>query len=86
MINNLTEYGTLKRTLTNHTKYISALTVLSSGDLASGSFDSAIKIWKKNDGPLKRTLTGHNGYVYALETLLNGDLASGAADRTIKIN
>jgi WD40 repeat protein len=62
-----------------------ALTVLQNGDLASGSWDSTIKIWNPIDGTLKRTLNEHTDEVCALTVLQNGDLASGSRDKTIKI-
>ena len=37
--------GTLKTTLTGHTRDVESLVVLPNGDLASGSEDNTIKIW-----------------------------------------
>ena len=47
-------YGELKRTLTDHTGGVNALTILSNGDLVSGSDDHTIIIWNSNNGTFKR--------------------------------
>jgi len=58
---------------------------LPSGDLASGAYDTTIKIWDSLTGSLKRTLTGHTDGVHALAMLKNGDLASCSDDKKLKI-
>ncbi len=68
-----------------HIYDVSTLTVLQNGDLASGSYDTTIKIWNPIDGTLKRTLIGHIFSVSAFTVLQNGDLASGSSDFAIKI-
>ena len=55
------------------------------GGLASGSWDSTIKIWQPKYAELKRTLTGHTSGVLTLNILPNGNLISASADKTIKI-
>ncbi|RNA35496.1 F-box WD repeat-containing 1A, partial [Brachionus plicatilis] len=55
------------------------------GDLASGSGDKTIKIWKKNNFELINTLNGHSNDILCLAVLKNGDLASGSQDETIRI-
>lgn len=53
--------------------------------MASGSWDSTIKIWTPKYAELKRTLTGHTSGVLCLAMIPNGDLISASADKTIKI-
>ena len=75
----------LIQTLTGHTDWVWALTVLQNGNLVSGSVDRTIKIWNPTTGALIQTLTGHTYYVVALTVLQNGNLVSGSGDNTIKI-
>jgi WD40 repeat protein len=44
------------------------------GNLATGSYDSTIKIWNPNTGTLVFTLSGHTHWIYSLATLPNGNL------------
>ncbi len=71
--------------MTWHTNRIYSLAVLPNGDLASGSFDSIIKVWDSNTGILRKILSDHTSTVWPLAKLQNGDLTSGSGDRTIKI-
>jgi WD40 repeat protein len=76
------------QTLQGHSYSVLCLTELSNGDIASGSFDKTIKIWRKdNKGNFTciDTLQGHSNYVYCLTELTNGDIASGSFDKTIKL-
>lgn len=66
-------------------KVVKALIGLPDGGLASGSWDSTIKIWNPQYAELKRTLTGHTSGVLSLGILPNGELLSASADKTIKI-
>ena len=54
-----------------HNKAITVLTVLSNGNLASGSDDVTKMIWNPNDGLLVRTLSGHKNSVYWLHNCFN---------------
>ena len=66
-------------------------------EIASGSDDKTIKIWKKkeniflfwkkdsNQFELVQTITGHSGIVYTLIKLNEEEIASGSRDKTIKI-
>jgi WD40 repeat protein len=62
-----------------------ALATLPNGNLASGSYDSSIKIWNPNTGTLVYTLILHTNTVFALATLQNGNLASSSGDTSICI-
>jgi WD40 repeat protein len=53
--------------------------------LASGSYDTKIKIWDTIKGIEIKTLTGHTNSCYSLAVLSDGSLASGSRDETIKI-
>ena len=75
----------LVKTFLAHTNKISALISLSSGDLASASYDTTIKIWNPEDASLKFNLLDHADYVNCLAELQNGLLASGSDDKLIKI-
>ncbi len=81
---NLTEYGTLKKTLIGHKSAVTTLITLLNGDLVSGSFSNTINIWNPNDGSLRRTLISKK-YTVALTRLSNGGLVSGSYDSTFKI-
>ena len=77
--------GGLIRNITGHTDDVLSLAVLTSGYLASSSYDRSIRVWDTRDGSLIRTLKGHVNSVLALVVLSNGYLASASEDRTIKI-
>jgi len=65
---------------------IRTLSVLQTGNLASGSDDETVRIWNPNNGSLLFTLTGHDGFVSTLVTLPNGNIASaGRYDNTVRI-
>ncbi|KKA29470.1 hypothetical protein TD95_003409 [Thielaviopsis punctulata] len=52
--------------------------------LATGSYDSTIKIWNVETGKLIRTLTGHTSGVRTLQ-FQGAKLISGSLDKTIKV-
>ena len=54
--------------------------------LATGGYDSTIKLWNVADGKELRTLEGHNGAVFELAFRPDGKvLASASGDRTAKL-
>ena len=75
------EDGTVKRTLSGHTKYVFALKGLDNGDLISGSYDGTIKIWDVGTGLVKKEMNV-SSRINSLEMLQNGDLVS-ASDESI---
>jgi len=62
------------KTLTGHTSWVNAFTVLPDGSLVSGSDDNSIKIWDVNNGQTIKTLTDHTDDVNALTVLPDGSL------------
>lgn len=68
-----------------HTDVITALVLLESDRLASGSVDHKINVWNLKTGECIRTLSGHAGPVTILEAVNENTLISGSWDRTIRI-
>lgn len=77
--------GTPVCKLKGHTGPVTSLQVLSSGDVASGSYDQTIKIWNINTSKCSMTLRGHTAQVSCLKLLPSDHLASGSFDNTIRI-
>ena len=59
--------------------------MLQNGNLASGSWDTSIKIWNPNSGQLITTLYSQADAISSLAVLPNGNLVSGSWDSTIQI-
>ncbi len=79
---------TSKFKLNNHTSTAYALKKINIEIFASGSMDTAIKLWNVTSGELIRTLTGHNdGFYWSLDLLDDEGqiLVSGSQDQTIKL-
>jgi WD40 repeat protein len=80
--------ATFDDTAGGHSGAVNALTLLSNGYLASGSFDTTIKIWNINSNNLISTFDqqdGHRTPVTVLLALDNNYLASGSEDGTVKV-
>ena len=77
--------GLVINTLTGHSGYVLALTLLPNGFVASGSTDSTIKIWDITKTYPLYNLTGHTHDVRALTVINNAYLASCSNDLTIKL-
>ena len=77
----------LERTLKGHTDRVRSVAYSPDGSqIASGSVDSAIRIWDAETGGHIRTLEGHTGTVWAAAYSPDGSqIASGGADKTIRI-
>jgi len=76
------------QTLQGHSNFVWCLTELSNNDIASGSTDKSIKLWRrdiKGNITCIDTLLGHSSYVRCLTELSNGDITSGSSDKSIKL-
>jgi WD40 repeat protein len=73
------------KTFKGHQSYVTSLTQLPDGSLASGSADKTIRIWNLHFGNSLHVLEGHEDWVTSLVVLPNGSLASGSRDATIRI-
>ncbi len=80
------------RTLSGHTDFVSSVAFAPDGrTLASGSFDSTVRLWRVSDGTLIRTITGFRNSVggnavYGVAFAPDGQtLASASGDKTIRL-
>ena len=70
-------------TLKGHTGYVWKVAFSpDSRYLASGSWDSTVKIWDVNSGKEVRTLRGHAGFIYGLAFSPDGRLLATASGST----
>ncbi len=70
-----------------HKKIIKVICLLKDGLIATASYDSSIKIWKKNESKKLELIAtfDHKQSVYSLAVLNNGSLISGSGDSTLKV-
>jgi WD40 repeat protein len=75
-----------QKTLCGHSDSIHSVQFSADGKtLASGSWDTTIKIWSAA-GLILQTLSGHSLMIYSVAFSPNGrKIASGSADQTIKL-
>ena len=79
--------GTRPQILAGHTKGVFSV-AFSPNELtvASGSWDSTIRLWDAVTGAHQRTLTGHTGAVYSIAFSPDGQLlVSGSDDKTVRL-
>ena len=80
-----TDFVSELRTLNGHFTTVDSVAFDSTYMLASGSWDSTIKLWNKNTGDLLRTLNGHGYWIWSVAFDATYMLASGSHDCTIKL-
>ena len=76
---------TEEKILYSHTEAIDCLTKLSKTLLASGSYDTTIKIWNLLNGRCLHSLRGHLSLIFTVIKVDNSQIASGGVDTTIRI-
>jgi len=82
----LNEGGKCLRVLKGHTGFVISLSSFENGTmLATGSYDTTIRVWETVTGDCMRILRGHTTYVTALAGLNKGMLASVAQSTGIRI-
>ena len=72
------------KTFEGHTEKIVSLIELSSGELASGSYDNTIRIWNINNGNTEKIIN-EDGRVFALLEFEKNKLLSGTSNNTINL-
>jgi RNA polymerase sigma factor (sigma-70 family) len=79
--------GDVRHVLKGHTDPILALAISPDGKtLASGGWDTTVRLWDVATGNELRTLDGHRNQVYTLAFAPDGKtLASGSWDRTVRL-
>ena len=77
----------LETTLRGHSDWVYSVVFSPDGQtLASGSYDTTIKLWDVKTGNLLQTLSGHSNSVLSVAYSPDGQtLASGSMDKTIKL-
>lgn len=71
-----------RRIIEGHTSWVASVDISPDGQyIASGSFDSTVRLWNIQNGELIHTMTGHGGDVEAVAFSPDGKtLVSGASD------
>ena len=73
--------------LTGHTSFVTSIAFSPNGELlASGSWDTTIRLWNVSSFTLNKTLTGHTSGVMSVAFSSDGKtLASGSVDKTVRL-
>jgi len=69
---------------TDHTGWISAVTVMPDGKIVTGSFDKTAKVWTP-EGECLHTLSGHSYTICAVTVTPDGLIVTGSGDGTAKV-
>ena len=88
VINVWDQTGQLRQQLSGHQNSILSLCALSETTLLSGSRDTTVKVWERQQGQLHlaRTLSLHTATVLAIARLSDTLFVSSAADKLIKVS
>jgi phospholipase A-2-activating protein len=70
---------------TGHSSFVYTLTILSNGDVVSGSHDKKIKVWNSTTGVLKHEFIDYSSAILALDRFSNDDIVSGEEDGSIRV-
>jgi len=73
-----------KRTLEGHTKGVKCLVLLDDDRVASGSYDSSLRVWELASGDA-HVLEGHRDTVEGIVALRDNRMASASWDKTVRI-
>ena len=74
-------------TLSGHRQVVNSVAFVGAdGEVASGSFDSTVRLWNRHTGEFLRALTGHQDQVKSVAfSPVGGTLASASQDRTVRL-
>ncbi|MDB6032037.1 MAG: Protein TolB [Verrucomicrobiales bacterium] len=76
--------GKLLFRLPGHSDEVIALSISTNGILASGSWDTTVRLWNTHNGEALQTLARHTGAVWGVAFTRDGsNVFSGSADRSI---
>lgn len=79
------EVGSVKL-LKSHNKSVSTLAFSKEGMLASGSWDSTVKLWNPRNGLLIKTFNGHETWVESISFSLDSfQIVSASKDSIVKV-
>jgi len=81
------EWMSLIQTLAGHSGWVNAVAFSADGRrIASGSWDTTVKVWDATTGEVEKTLAGHSDGVNAVAFSADGRrIASGSWDDTVKL-
>lgn len=78
------------RSITGHSREVTAIAMLPGGYLVSGSRDQTLRVWREETGELLRTLNNHTNSVHDIAVRPGSIkipyvIASSAADKTVRL-